>query len=394
MEDDLMTKPIIEGADGVTLTSTGLIAVREHTDFVDNVLAGKASDKERAFRLVMTLNHEAIHFLQCFTAAFPYSFSMSLLEIASQLMAASRHNRLTPKQIQEFKRGFEGRVTQFRAPYQGISTIDLLEAMAVTEGYRATVPGSNNNATDFRQFLLTYFSNPDSEYRRVIDLITDVFGVEAGYHLTPRLCYISLNGDHPAKNLWAFINDLASDRADIAHRLTATQILTMFGMDISASFLKMSEIELPDDSKHPIFAPYMQTLSLIGSLEDRYEFSAQPGRWMGSAGPKEIGQIVPPLVVCSGGRGRIMGLASDWSEEERFFYLDSAAMIGACLVLLSGHKHHQSCQHAECPIHSSTLCHSWFAKPHAIPWTDCAFPKRTSVQFGASATQLVETFSL
>lgn len=389
-----MTKPIIEGADGVTLTSTGLVAVREHADFVDNVLADKATDKERAFRLVMTLNHEAVHFVQCFTTAFPYSFSLSLLEIASQLMAVSRHNQLTPEQIQQFQRGFEGWLAQFRSPYQGISTIDLLEAMAVTEGYRATVPDRNDNATDFRKFLLAYFPNPDSEYRRVIDLITGVFGVEAGYHLTPRLCYISLNGDRPAKNLSTFIDSLASDRRDVAHRLTATQILTLFGMNISASILKMSESELPNAWKHPIFAPYMQTLSRIGSLQDRYEFSAQPGHWMGSAGPKEIGQIVPPLLVCSGGRGRIMGLASDWSKEETFFYLDSAAMIGTCLVLLSGIKHHQTCQHAECPIHSSTLCHSWFAKPHAIPWTDCIFAERISVQFGASAAQLVEAFAL
>ena len=111
-----MTKPIIEGADGITLTSTGLVAVREHSDFV-TIFSGKATDNERAFRLVMTLNHEAIHFLQCFSAAFPYSFSLSLLEIASQLMAVSRQNRLTGEQIQEFKRGFDGHVVPFRSPY-------------------------------------------------------------------------------------------------------------------------------------------------------------------------------------------------------------------------------------------------------------------------------------
>jgi len=389
-----MNKPIVEGADGVTLTSTGLVAVREHADFVDNVLAGNATDKERAFRLVMTLNHEAIHFLQCFTAAFPYSFSLSLFDIASQLMAVSRRNGLTGTQIQEFKRGLDSRLAQFNSPHRGISTVDLLEAMAVTEGFRATVPDVNSNAQDFRRFLLAYFPNPDSQYRRVIDLISEVFGIEAGYHLTPRLCYMSLNGNHPAKDLWEFIDNLASDRREIAHRLTATQILTIFGMDSSESILKMSESKLPDAGEHPIFAPYMQALARIGSLRDRYEFSAQPGRWLRGDGPQEILEIVPPLLVCSGGRGRIMGLAHRWSREEIFFYLDSAAMIGACLVLLSGAKHHQACRHADCPVHSSTLCHSWFAKPHDIAWTDCAFPKRTEVQFGVSAAKLVESFLL
>ncbi|MFQ5641946.1 MAG: hypothetical protein ACE5IR_28560 [bacterium] len=389
-----MTKPIIEGADGVTLTSTGLIAVREHSDFVDNVLAGKAADKERTLRLVMTLNHEGVHFIQCFTATFPYSFSLSLLEISSQIMKLSRRNALTPAQIRELKNAFGGRISQFRSPHRGISTIDLLEAMAVTEGYRATVPDDKDNANDFRQFLLTYFPKADSEYRRVIDLITDVFGVEAGYHLTSRLCYISLNGDHPAKNLSTFIEDLASDRAKTAHRLTAVQILDLFGMDISASLLRMCEAELPSEARHPIFTPYMQALSRIGTLEERYEFSAQPGNWLGGGGPDKIGQLVPPLVVCSGGKGRIMGLASDWSKDEVFFYLDRSAMIGACLALLSGDKHYQTCQHTECPVHESTLCHSWFAKPHSIPWKDCVFPARVNVQFGVAAEQLVKDFSL
>lgn len=389
-----MVKPIIEGADGVTLTSTGLVAVREHADFVANAIAGKALDKERAFRLVMTLNHEAIHFIQCFTAAFPYSFSLSILEISSQLMRLSRQNTLSPAQIREFKQGFVGRIAQFRSPYQGISTIDLLEAMAVTEGYRATVRNDQNNAKDFRQFLLAYFPDSNSEYRRVIDLVTKIFGVEAGYHLTPKLCYISLNSDNPARNLAAYIGNLASDYATSAHHLTAVQIVKLFDMDISSSLLKMCEAELPKEATHPIFAPYMQALSHIGTLEERYKFCAQPGNWLGKCGPNEIGQLVPPLLVCSGGKGHVMGLASNWSKEESFFYLDSAAMIGACLVLLSGEKHHQTCQHTECPIYNSTLCHSWFAKPHSIPWTDCIFPTRMNVQFGVEAGQLVETFSL
>jgi len=377
-----MIAPIIEGADGVTLTSTGLVAVREHADFVDQVLAGRATDRARAFRLVMTLNHEAIHFVQCFTASFPYSFSLSLLELSSQLMAVSRSNRLDREVVGQFRSAFRSRVNQYRSPCRNLTTIDLLEAMAVTEGYRATAVAAQNNSNAFHAFLQESFPDPESEYRRAIGIVTTKLGIAAGYELTPRLCYLALNGDSPARNFWYFVDSLASNRSTTATSLSAVELLRRFGMDIESSLLHVIEAGLPAESTHPIFQPFLKALLEIGDLSDRYEFAAKPGGWMGGGGPPAVGNLVPPLVVCSGGRGRIMGLASAWSKEDTFLYLDSTALIGACLTLLSGRRYSQTCVHEQCPVHRSALCHSWFAKPHEISWSQCVFPERVRVQFG------------
>ena len=393
-----MVSSIIEGADGITLTSTGLVAVREYADFVENALAGKSEDTDRYVRFLMTINHETTHFIQCFTASFPYSFSLSILEISSQVMDLCRSNRMTPECVIEFKNSFRSRIEQYKSQYQNLTTIDILEAMAVTEGYRATVVDAKNNPEDFHSFLNDCFPNPDSKYRKAIDIVTKMLGKEAGYELTPQLCYIALNGDTPAKNFWFFVDSLSSDRNISISGISSRTILQLFDMDIESTLLRLIENGLPKDSIHPIFDPFMIFFSNINSsninsLTDRYEFAAKPGQRLRGDDSSTIRKLVPPLLVCSGGRGIIMGLGSSWSKEELFLYLDASAMIGACLTLLSGENSSQMCTHEQCPVHHSALCHSWFAKPHDIHWSQCAFPKRIQVQFGMDFQDIIKLFN-
>ena len=203
-----MTNPILEDVEGVTLTSTGLVVMQEHIDFAEKVFSRQALDVPRALRCRMTLNHETIHFIQCFTAASPYYFSLSFLSLAEDVMHASLNNELTPELLLEFKTYFRSLVERYRSPFQNVSTIDLLEAMAVTEGYRATVLPNQDNPEAFHLFLQDWFPDPNSEYRLVIEIVTGRFGKDAGYNLTPRLCYIALNTKHPSKSFFDLIDNL------------------------------------------------------------------------------------------------------------------------------------------------------------------------------------------
>jgi hypothetical protein len=316
-----MANPILEGAEGITLTSTGLLVVQEHSDFVDNVFAKKTSDQLRSFRLVMTLNHEATHFLQCFTAAFPYTFSLAFFQFSTQLMALSRSNQLTPKLVHQYRNVFRSHIKQYKSPYRDLTTIDLLEAMAITEGYRATIRDSRNNPDEFDMFLHEWFPDPKSEYRKAIDIVTSSLGKKAGFDLTPRLCYVALNGDTPAKNFWTMVDSLASYRNENVSNLSACEILKRFSMNIHSSLLAGIENGLPKGKQHPMFKPFMNNLTTIGSLSERYEFAARPGLFLRANGPAAVKNLIPPLVICSGGQGRIMGIANTWSKKELFNYI-------------------------------------------------------------------------
>lgn len=387
-----MANPILEGVEGITLTSTGLVVVKEHFDFVENVFANRTSDQLRSFRLVMTLNHEATHFLQCFTASFPYTFSMAFFRFSSDLMTLSRSNQLTPKIVHQYRNVFRSHVKQYKSPYRDLTTIDLLEAMAVTEGYRGTIKNSRNNPEEFNIFLHEWFPDPKSEYRKAIDIITSTFGQKAGFDLTPRLCYIALNGDNPAKNFWTMVDTLASDYCENASNLSACKILKGFGMDIHSSLLAEIENGLPKENQHPMFKPFMNNLTTIGSLSERYEFAARPGQFLRASGPAAVRNLIPPLVICSGGQGRIMGIADTWSKKELFNYIYLSGMIGACLGLLSKRQYPQTCAHEECPVYQSALCHSWYAKPHNKGWAECVFPDTIQKLFGRNFQEVIELF--
>ncbi len=384
---------ILDLSDGVTLTSTGLILIREHYDFASKVIDGSKKGDERAFRFLYTLNHEAVHFYQSFTATMPYAYSRNLVETSIALMKESREGRLDAPRLREFRQAFARYTAQFQSPHRGVSTLDLLEAMAVTEGFRATVGPRENGGPAFTAFLHREFPVADSPYRRVLDIVAKEFGPDAAYDLTPKLCFLALNGDHPAANFWTMLDRLAGEQIIKLGLLRAKctihvgELCETFGMDPKGSLLALSHA-VPEAYTHPIFIPYMQALAKIGTLEDRFEFAAQPGNWIAGAGPSEFNELMPPLIILSGNRGMTNGLAKHWSKDELFQYADATAQIGAGLVLMTEKRPYQACQHSACPAHASALCHQWFAKPHDVPWQDCAFPERFKTQFGVGIEAL------
>src|SRR5437016_7538750 len=92
------------------------------------------------FRLVLTLNHEAVHFLQGMTTALPYSYSVNLLALCSELMDCSRDGKLDSDSLRNYRDRYINYVRILESPRDGVSTIDLMEAMAVVESFRATSP--------------------------------------------------------------------------------------------------------------------------------------------------------------------------------------------------------------------------------------------------------------
>ena len=384
---------IIEGADGVTLTSTGMIAFREHADFIDKFFAGESTDSERGFRFVMTLNHEAVHFLQCFTASFPYSFSVSVFELCTQLMDTARQGQLSRKVAMEFRDAFHSRARQFNAEHKGLTTIHLLEAMAVSEAYRATVSQSRKgDHLAFLDFMRTQAPELKSVYRLAFEIVASIHGDSAAYNLTSRLCFLALNSESPPEHFLTMVHSLPRDSGVELSEVPAISLLSSFGIDISQTLLAQIERGLPPAFEHPVFAPFMKELANLGDVHQQYELAARPGD-LYSSGTQST-NLVPPLAVFSGGRGRIMGLAQKWSRVELFHYFDATAMIGACFSLMSGQRYYQSCPHTQCDLNKSAICHSWFAKPQNIPWTDCAFPKRFPVQFGATYKDVESVFAL
>ena len=306
-------------------------------------------------------------------------------------MALGRAGRLTSEVLRNYRETFTEYKKQFESPVRGISTIDLLEAMAVTESFRSTVPQVSSAA--FREYLGICFPDPDSVYRRVLTIVRDRFGEDAALDLTSRLCFLALNGDTPAKNFWFFVEALKDlgTPSDVS-RISAWDLALGFGMNPEQSFVCRYK-SLSAEGKNRLLPDYVELLLSLGSSRELWEFTARPGDWFRSRADERLLLLAPPLVLCSGGRGHIQGLAQNWSKDRIFQLLDAAALIGIGERLLTDGKPYQVCPHTECPIHETELCHTWYAVPQRISWAQCAFPKRLEVQFRMAAKTLMDTRS-
>lgn len=376
--------PIIKSADGITLLSTWLIAIREDYDFADSVFQKTEPPSSRAYRLVLTLNHEGVHFLQGMTAAIPYSYSLNLLELCGGLMRECREGTLDADRLALNRARYKKLNRLLSMQVRDISTIDLLEAMAVVESFRAT--SINPASSDFVKYVETYYFARESPYRRVIDIIRTTFDDQTAFESTSRICFLSLNGDSPPNSFWTIIGELR--RCEDPWRLSAIDICKRVGLDYKATLIAQHHYISEVLSTHKILAPYIEYLSKLGSLEELFEFAAQLSHWLSGGGPKGAENLVPPAVLYTGGRGKKMGLAKEWNNGQFFVFIDTAALVGACQSILTGNKCYLSCPHSECPVHITRLCHAWYAIPK--DWRKCAFPTRFIVQFGKAPHELLK----
>ena len=113
---------------------------------------------------------------------------------------------------------------QFQKKVRGISAVDLLEAMAVTESFRCTAPVVDTAA--FRRYLEMCFPELDSVYRRALTVMAECFNEETALQVTSRLCFLALNGDDPATSFWYFVDKLRGEDPKKLCVLSASDLAT------------------------------------------------------------------------------------------------------------------------------------------------------------------------
>jgi hypothetical protein len=368
--------PIVESADGITLLSNWLIAVREDFSFFESIFRNPFLQDKRAYQLQLTLHHETIHFLQGMTAALPFSYSVNLLNFCNRVMRESREGKLDARGLTRFRAEYKKLNTLLAQQVQNVSIVHILEAMAVVESLRSM--SAELSASEFINYVETYYRNSESVYRRVIDIIRTTFNDLTAFESTSRICFLALNGDNPPQSFWTIIQALQTHRKP--WQISAIEMARFARIDYRASLLAQHYRVNQRQSTHKVLAPYIDKLSTLGTLEEVFEFAARPSDWLSGNGPEGIDTIMPPLILFSGGRGLTLGLAKQWEKEQLFMFIDAAALVGACQRILVDNIYYLACPHTMCPLYDTQLCHAWFAIPEKFE--ECAFPKRFKLHFG------------
>src|SRR5262249_18006947 len=155
--------------------------------------------------------------------------SLHLLGLCSELMREARAGRLTAAALRERRAQYKALRGILLDEVNGVSAHGLLEAMAVTEGYRATVHDPGGMA--FQPRIAGYYPDRTSVYRRVIDIVAGVFGSDAALNLTPLLCFNALNCDAPAQWFWYLVEGLESYSEASISGMDAHQVGAVVGIE-------------------------------------------------------------------------------------------------------------------------------------------------------------------
>jgi hypothetical protein len=381
--------PIIEGAHGITNLITWTILVREDWDFISNALERKVTDSQRAFELILTLNHETVHFLQGLTTAFTYGVSVHFWDLFRDLASACKQGDLNVANLKNFQESYKNFRHQFLSESDGLSTLDLLESMAATEAFRGTATDASTPA--FLNHIDFYYPDKDSVYRKTTEIVRSRFGVEAAFNLTPKLCFIALNGDTPAKNFWIMFDRLKECEGGDLAQWSTIQLSQFLEMPHENYFVNRIS-ELAPSYVHPILSPYLDLLKNIWTDIERVEFAAMPGEKLRDIKGNDpvMKQILPPLIAASGGRGMPLGLAASWEPEKVISVIAATALMGTSERMVSEGKPYHPCPHVECPVHETALCHAMYPPSMAVPWESCNYHLVLSTSFGKSSKELMQ----
>jgi hypothetical protein len=170
---------------------------------------------------------------------------------------------------------------------------------------------------------------------------------------------------------------------------SARQLASALGVDIMKWPAVRPDYYRERREVHPTLFSYLEVLGAADAHEELFELAAWPSRLLKREGPPAVtGKLLPPLVIFSGGRCMWLGLARDWTRDQKSFFFHLSALVGACQRLLTRDRPYQACPHVACPVHETALCSTWYEIPEAGNWQRCNFPRWVSVYFGASPTHL------
>jgi hypothetical protein len=259
--------------------------------------------------------------------------------------------------------------------------------MAVTESYRATAKPPSIEG--FQRYLNTYFPDRSGVYRKVIEVVREKAGERASFDLTPKLCFLALNGDDPGLNFWTFLDGVRRQRD--ACDVDACTICERF--DMAPEGLMVANLSaLPMDAKHPFLEPYLDLLRKVPASKKRalVEAMAMPGARARSSLKDLLEPLVPAYVACSGGRAQVLGLAKSWPTDHVQGFLLASAVCGAAERMLTAGRPYQSCVHTNCPVYPTALCHAMYPPSAALGWEKCIFPQVTQERFGMYPARMIE----
>jgi hypothetical protein len=397
---------LLDGELGVTFAVAGMIV---HGDVWE--LRNRTVDEpgfritDKAQRLMVTEEHEYIHYLQAVGSSYLQWHAHEQLQAGFGLL---RWGPSQPSYLEGYR---ELSQTLSKPGSDGLSCLDILESGAVLEGYkmmrerwRRSV--NNDDAIEgFVREIEAHRSNPGRRrYHVAFDWLNEQVGLQAAYRLYAPLSFIAFNTDDPPKTFTEAGRRLSRWRSRLARHLIDARLAEILdSLDAGKPWLESRDrLIVPPEQLTPTTEAAFHIVDIFG-LDVAIEVIVRPWQLDRDHAPQWAKDAVAPLVmVWSSAAGLVEYQLSDLASQDdrvhaRVFRY--CAMLGAAERISAAEAGnlsvHRSCPHVKCPHYGPALCHQYFLPPPMVRHHDtCDFIESLASAFQKTSAEIWSEWGL
>ena len=285
-----------ESGESMLLLCPGVVVTNETYEYFQRALSFRDDVDDRFVRCVYGLVHESVHMTQLVSAHFVLE---TTIEFANLCTLANRERKAGAPQeewLPNLLRDYRKARHRLEASNGGFSTLQVIEAHAVIEGFRGAF--SKHTQEGLVQ-LVRIAHGLQSDYAEVIGRLLGAFGFAFTLNVAPKLCWLALQETAPGV---AFTNLLLSLEAiDVGplNDLSACEFCTVFGIDPNnkARSLRVKVPALRDHVIHELFGGYFDAIERETDPEAFLQLVMHPGRAHQVHAKVRMTDLMPSLTV-------------------------------------------------------------------------------------------------
>ena len=282
---------------------------------------------EHVVRMIYAPSHESIHMAQLLTSRYMLYVAFELFNLASGVNAKRRKGDPETLWLPDLLRSYRQlRRALTRAPDGAFSTLQVIEAHAVLEGFRG---GFSRHARDGLALILHVAHRDAPLYSDLIVNSQSAHGFPLTLEVLPRLCWLAMEADDPGDWMTQALKSLSTEDLQYIAGLSATATCRAFGLDPSevGRSWRLRRPSIVEHPLHGLLGRYFDTLERETDSEQFLQRAMHPGCTPAGARVR-MSELLPPLTIFSDEKFLLNGPYADdgWAAAEPLLLLSAQVL--------------------------------------------------------------------
>jgi hypothetical protein len=311
-----------EIGESMLLLCPGVVVTNETYEYFQRALSFRDDVDDRFVRCVYGIAHESVHMTQLVSAHFVLETTIEFANLCALANRGRKAGAPLEEWLPNLLRDYRKTQHRLKASDGGFSTLQVIEAHAVIEGFRGAF--SKHTQEGLVQ-LVRIAHGLQSDYAEMIGRLLGAFGFAFTLNVAPKLCWLALQTSAPGAAFTNALLSLETTDVGLLNGLSACELCAAFGIDpnSTARSLRMKVPALRNHHIHELFGGYFDAIERETDPEAFLQLVMHPGHAHEAHAKVRMTDLMPPLTVFSDDRYQMHGPYRDkgWSAAKALIEL-------------------------------------------------------------------------